>query len=118
MFLGSQTEEVFVGDTSNLDVRRDNIGFRLVRVPAAQVLADGGAAEPVGMPKLPGNSAPARGDGIEVAITRVAPWEGFDPYRQLVGGPGLAGARGIRTVVTEGRDAAGHPLRRGGIPPK
>lgn len=81
----------------------------------------------VGNPKLPGNAAPTQGDGIEVAASRVAPWEGFDSYQQLVGGPavylsvsgrGLAEAKGIRTVVKEAKDDAGNLLKRGGNPPK
>ncbi len=120
-------EEVFVQTPSTLDVPRDNIGFRLVRVPTASAPV-GGTPEVVGSPKLPANSVPARSDGIEVAIKRIAPWEKIDlVYQQLVGGPalymsvsgpGIADAKLIRTVVKEARDDAGNLLRRGGYEPK
>jgi formylglycine-generating enzyme required for sulfatase activity len=122
-FLSLPDSELFVGNPSTLGVRRDNLGFRLVR----DRTLPGGTPAVVGNQKLPGNSATARDDGIEVAIDRVSPWDGFDRYQQVVGGPavylsvkgsGLADAKGIRTVVKEATDESGNPLRRGGNPHK
>jgi formylglycine-generating enzyme required for sulfatase activity len=119
-------EEVFVGSPSTLDVRRDNLGFRLVRVRTPSTPTGGGETV-VGNPKLPTNSAPTRGEGVAVGISRVVPWERVEAASQTVvggpavylnvGGPGLGDAKLIRTVVTEARDDAGNVLRRGGYPP-
>ncbi len=67
------------------------------------------------------NSAPARVQGIDVTVGRLETWKESDPYNQPVGGPrvfltlsgpGLAGAKGIRTVIGDVRDDGGALLRR------
>ena len=114
-------------DTSTQEVRRDNIGFRLVRVRSDSLPIEPAMPPVVGKPQLPRNTATAKVAGYELAINRVAAWDKPDAYTQIIGGTtvylclkgtALDDVKGIRTVVKDVQDNAGHALRRGGYPPK